>query len=256
MEDIEERIVVEQRADAGRHPRALQGAGRRDLRPGQPRRASSAPSSRATGRRQVKGLYLAGGAAHPGPGMPMVMMSGWIAADCAGPRPRRPRAWRPEAEAAAAAARTSPPAAGHGGAMNAAAGREVGQAGPVALFSPAALRLLPLHLRAASRAKHMRAVRARRTGARRRPDDAGRAAGGLRQPPVLVGRRRLHAALDRAASRPRACSSRWRRRRWRATASCAASASSGWRAGSAARRRRPSCARPRRCWPSPAACSG
>lgn len=31
--------------------------------------------------RQVRGLYLAGGAAHPGPGMPMVLMSGWIAAD-------------------------------------------------------------------------------------------------------------------------------------------------------------------------------
>ena len=30
----------------------------------------------------VRGLYLAGGAAHPGPGMPMVLMSGWIAADC------------------------------------------------------------------------------------------------------------------------------------------------------------------------------
>ena len=29
----------------------------------------------------VKGLYFAGGAAHPGPGMPMVLMSGWIAAD-------------------------------------------------------------------------------------------------------------------------------------------------------------------------------
>jgi phytoene desaturase len=29
----------------------------------------------------LKGLYLAGGAAHPGPGMPMVLMSGWIAAD-------------------------------------------------------------------------------------------------------------------------------------------------------------------------------
>ncbi len=29
----------------------------------------------------VRGLYLAGGAAHPGPGMPMVIMSGWIAAD-------------------------------------------------------------------------------------------------------------------------------------------------------------------------------
>jgi phytoene dehydrogenase-like protein len=31
--------------------------------------------------REVPGLYLAGGAAHPGPGMPMVLMSGWIAAD-------------------------------------------------------------------------------------------------------------------------------------------------------------------------------
>jgi phytoene desaturase len=32
-------------------------------------------------RTEVQRLYLAGGAAHPGPGMPMVMMSGWIAAD-------------------------------------------------------------------------------------------------------------------------------------------------------------------------------
>ena len=32
-------------------------------------------------RSDVDGLYLAGGSAHPGPGMPMVMMSGWIAAD-------------------------------------------------------------------------------------------------------------------------------------------------------------------------------
>lgn len=29
----------------------------------------------------LPGLYLAGGSAHPGPGMPMAMMSGWIAAD-------------------------------------------------------------------------------------------------------------------------------------------------------------------------------
>ena len=29
----------------------------------------------------VSALYLAGGAAHPGPGMPMALMSGWIAAD-------------------------------------------------------------------------------------------------------------------------------------------------------------------------------
>jgi phytoene desaturase len=36
------------------------------------------PSNRSD---DVHGLYLAGGAAHPGPGMPMVLMSGWIAAD-------------------------------------------------------------------------------------------------------------------------------------------------------------------------------
>jgi phytoene dehydrogenase-like protein len=29
----------------------------------------------------VAGLYFAGGSSHPGPGMPMVLMSGWIAAD-------------------------------------------------------------------------------------------------------------------------------------------------------------------------------
>lgn len=45
--------------------------------------------------RELPGLYLAGGAAHPGPGMPMVLMSGWIAADAldtdlqARERPRR-----------------------------------------------------------------------------------------------------------------------------------------------------------------------
>ena len=36
------------------------------------------PSNRSP---DLRGLYLAGGAAHPGPGMPMVIMSGWIAAD-------------------------------------------------------------------------------------------------------------------------------------------------------------------------------
>jgi phytoene desaturase len=35
----------------------------------------------ANASREVDGLFLAGGAAHPGPGMPMVLMSGWIAAD-------------------------------------------------------------------------------------------------------------------------------------------------------------------------------
>ena len=36
------------------------------------------PSNRSP---DVRGLYFGGGSAHPGPGMPMVMMSGWIAAD-------------------------------------------------------------------------------------------------------------------------------------------------------------------------------
>jgi diapolycopene oxygenase len=43
----------------------------------------------------LSGFYLAGGAAHPGPGMPMVMMSGWIAADALdqdGKFPKAPRA--------------------------------------------------------------------------------------------------------------------------------------------------------------------
>ncbi len=47
------------------------------------------PSNR---RRDVDGLFLAGGAAHPGPGMPMVMMSGWIAADALDQRYRGERA--------------------------------------------------------------------------------------------------------------------------------------------------------------------
>ena len=31
--------------------------------------------------KQLRGLYLAGGAAHPGPGMPLVLLSGWLAAE-------------------------------------------------------------------------------------------------------------------------------------------------------------------------------
>jgi diapolycopene oxygenase len=46
-------------------------------------------------RRDVDGLFLAGGAAHPGPGMPMVLMSGWIAADALD---QKYRTANPEAE--------------------------------------------------------------------------------------------------------------------------------------------------------------
>jgi diapolycopene oxygenase len=78
--DIEERIVFESALtpqDIHERYRVLNGAiyglsshGRFN--------GAFKPANRSP---DLKGLYLAGGAAHPGPGMPMVMMSGWIAAD-------------------------------------------------------------------------------------------------------------------------------------------------------------------------------
>ncbi|HEY0785224.1 MAG TPA: phytoene desaturase family protein [Acidobacteriaceae bacterium] len=59
----------------------------------------------ANASRELDGLFLAGGAAHPGPGMPMVMMSGWIAADALDQRYRGAAiaaAARQQAEAAMA----------------------------------------------------------------------------------------------------------------------------------------------------------
>ena len=80
LADIEERIVFERALtplDIHQRYRVLNGAiygisshGRWN---GAFKPANASPD--------VEGLYLAGGAAHPGPGMPMVMMSGWIAAD-------------------------------------------------------------------------------------------------------------------------------------------------------------------------------
>ena len=80
MQDIEERIVFERALtpqDIHERYRVLNGAiyglsshGRMN--------GAFKPSNVVRG---IDGLYLAGGAAHPGPGMPMVMMSGWIAAD-------------------------------------------------------------------------------------------------------------------------------------------------------------------------------
>ncbi len=80
MPDIEERIVFEAALtpqDIHDRYRVLNGAiygiSSHGLFEG-----AFKPANRS---REVNGLYLAGGAAHPGPGMPMVMMSGWIAAD-------------------------------------------------------------------------------------------------------------------------------------------------------------------------------
>ncbi|WP_421989939.1 phytoene desaturase family protein [Roseococcus sp.] len=80
LEDIEERIVVERRltpVDIHERYRVLDGA-IYGLASHGAFTGAFKPGNRS---RAVKGLYLAGGAAHPGPGMPMVMMSGWIAAD-------------------------------------------------------------------------------------------------------------------------------------------------------------------------------
>ena len=80
MEDIEDRIVVEHHLtpqDIHDRYKVLDGAIYGLASHGRFLGAFK-PGNRS---RTVRGLYLAGGAAHPGPGMPMVMMSGWIAAD-------------------------------------------------------------------------------------------------------------------------------------------------------------------------------
>jgi diapolycopene oxygenase len=79
-EDIEERIVFERTLtpqDIHDRYRVLNGAIYGLSSHGRFLGAFK-PANRS---KEVDGLYLAGGAAHPGPGMPMVMMSGWIAAD-------------------------------------------------------------------------------------------------------------------------------------------------------------------------------
>ena len=80
MPDIEDRIVYESALtplDIHNRYRVLNGAIYGISSHGMYQGAFK-PANRS---RELDGLYLAGGAAHPGPGMPMVMMSGWIAAD-------------------------------------------------------------------------------------------------------------------------------------------------------------------------------
>ncbi len=80
LTDIEKRIVVERHLtpqDIHERYRVLNGAIYGLASHGRMMGAFK-PGNRS---REIEGLYLAGGAAHPGPGMPMVMMSGWIAAD-------------------------------------------------------------------------------------------------------------------------------------------------------------------------------
>jgi phytoene desaturase len=80
MEDIEERIEVEHTltpADIHRRYHVLNGAIYGLASHGRFLGAFK-PANRVA---EMQGLYLAGGSAHPGPGMPMVVMSGWIAAD-------------------------------------------------------------------------------------------------------------------------------------------------------------------------------
>jgi len=80
LEDIESRIVVERHLtpqDIHERYKVLNGA-IYGLASHGTFTGAFKPGNRS---RHVRGLYLAGGAAHPGPGMPMVMMSGWIAAD-------------------------------------------------------------------------------------------------------------------------------------------------------------------------------
>lgn len=80
MPDLEERIAFESRLtpqDIHNRYRVLNGAIYGLASHGKWTGAFK-PANRS---RDVRGLYLAGGSAHPGPGMPMALMSGWIAAD-------------------------------------------------------------------------------------------------------------------------------------------------------------------------------
>ncbi len=80
MEDIEERIVCEHALtpqDIHERYHVLNGAIYGLASHGKFLGAFK-PGNRS---RDIDGLYLAGGSAHPGPGMPMALMSGWIAAD-------------------------------------------------------------------------------------------------------------------------------------------------------------------------------
>jgi diapolycopene oxygenase len=80
MEDIESRIVVEETLtpqDIHERYRVLNGA-IYGLASHGTYMGAFKPGNRS---RDIEGLYLAGGSAHPGPGMPMALMSGWIAAD-------------------------------------------------------------------------------------------------------------------------------------------------------------------------------
>jgi phytoene desaturase len=80
MADLEDRIMIERTLtpqDIHDRYKVLDGAIYGLVSHGRVNGAFK-PGNRS---RQVRGLYLAGGSAHPGPGMPMALMSGWIAAD-------------------------------------------------------------------------------------------------------------------------------------------------------------------------------
>ena len=80
LHDLEERIVVERALtpqDIHDRYKVLDGAIYGLASHGKVLGAFK-PGNRS---RHVRDLYLAGGSAHPGPGMPMALMSGWIAAD-------------------------------------------------------------------------------------------------------------------------------------------------------------------------------
>ena len=80
LDDLEKRVVFEEHltpADIHRRYHVLDGAIYGLASHGRLRGAFK-PVNRSP---DAKGLYLAGGSAHPGAGMPMALMSGWIAAD-------------------------------------------------------------------------------------------------------------------------------------------------------------------------------
>jgi 1-acyl-sn-glycerol-3-phosphate acyltransferase len=136
----------------------------------------------------VRGLYLAGGAAHPGPGMPMVLMSGWIAADAldrdgvnrvgAASRAAPVRLGSPDlpVPAVGAASRAAPVRLGSPDLPQRPDEQAQGlhSLGPDPALPPRSAWLVPLFQRYARRylARHLHAVRLHRAGRPDVPDGA------------------------------------------------------------------------------------
>jgi 1-acyl-sn-glycerol-3-phosphate acyltransferase len=119
------------------------------------------PSNRSP---DVPGLYLAGGAAHPGAGMPMVLMSGWIAADALARDDIMPRPASGKRDSASAPISPGGQEAGTPPAISGTGERPDFSPPAVVCYSPWRVRLFRRHVKRFYLARDFHAVRLSRNG--------------------------------------------------------------------------------------------